>query len=318
MNRSIAKACARHNARTHVFMSGSSSQPGQAPQPAVEQAAKSVLATAGKQILPFVIGGGSGIIATTCVHPIDMVKVRLQLHGEGASGAKAASPLQVARQIVAEGNVMNLYSGISAAWLRQATYATLRLGFFDRFLHFFTERAKSKGTQVNFGDRAMASLGAGGLAAAIANPAEVGLIRMQSDGMKAPTERANYRSVVDALVRIAKSEGVFALWQGSYPTIIRAMSTNFGQLAFFSESKAQLKKHSSLSDRNITFAASGIAGFFASFFSLPFDFLKTRLQRGGHSYKGVFDCAVKVTKEEGLLRFYRGFWTYFFRIAPHR
>lgn len=246
----------------------------------------------------------------------DMVKVRLQLLGEGSS-AKAVTPLQAARMVVAEGGFGSLYNGISAAWLRQASYATLRLGFFDRFLEFFRLRAQRQGREVTFRERAAASLGGGGLAAAMANPAEVGLIRMQSDGMKPPAERANYRSVVDALTRIAKSEGVFALWQGSYPTIIRAMATNFGQLAFFSESKAQLKKYTSLSDRNRTFAASTIAGFFAAFFSLPFDFLKTRLQRGGGAYKGVVDCAVKVTREEGLLRFYRGFGTYFVRIAPH-
>lgn len=140
---------------------------------------------------------------------------------------------------------------------------------------------------------------------------------MQSDGMKPPAERANYKSVVDALLRISRNEGVTALWQGSYPTILRAMATNFGQLAFFSEAKAQLARHTSLSERNRTFAAAGIAGFFAAFFSLPFDFLKTRLQRGGHTYDGVFDCAAKVVREEGVLRFYRGFGTYVVRIAPH-
>jgi solute carrier family 25 oxoglutarate transporter 11 len=31
----------------------------------------------------------------------------------------------------------------------------------------------------------------------------------------------------------------------------------------------------------------------------------------------MFDCAVKVSREEGVLRFYRGFGTYFARIAPH-
>lgn len=246
-----------------------------------------------------------------------MVKVRLQLLGEGAKGTKPASPLQVARQIVAEAGPAGLYAGISAAWLRQASYATLRLGFFDRFLAIAADRAKSKGHEVTFAERGVASLSAGGLAAALANPAEVGLIRMQSDGMKPPAERANYKSVVDALMRVARNEGILALWQGSFPTIIRAMALNFGQLSFFSESKAQLKRHTSLSDRSVTFAASCVGGFFASFFSLPFDFLKTRLQRGGGAYKGAIDCATKVAREEGLLRFYRGFGTYFFRITPH-
>ena len=218
--------------------------------------------------------------------------------------------------VVAEEGYVSLYNGISAAWLRQASYTTLRLGFFDRFLEFFRNRARTQGSGISFTERAMASLSAGGLAAAIANPAEVGLIRMQSDGMKPRAQRANYSSVVDALSRISKAEGVSALWQGSYPTIIRAMATNFGQLAFFSESKAQLAK-TQLSEMNRIIAASAIAGFFAAFFSLPFDFLKTRLQQGGGLYSGMLDCAVKVARQEGILRFYRGFGTYFARIAPH-
>ncbi|KAI5362947.1 Putative mitochondrial carrier protein [Septoria linicola] len=288
-----------------------STEPGNTRDVAV-----SALAATGRQILPFVIGGASGIVGTTCVQPIDMVKVRLQLLGEGAAG-KGQSPTAVARKIVAEDGFFSLYNGISAAWLRQASYATLRLGFFDRFLAYATTRAESQGRSVGFGERTVASLSAGGLAAALANPAEVALIRLQSDGMKPRDQRANYRSVVDALMRIAKAEGITALWSGAYPTIVRAMATNFGQLAFFSESKHQLKQHTSLSDRNITFAASGVAGFFASFLGLPFDFLKTRLQRGGSQYKGMLDCALQAYRKEGFLRFYRGFGTYFLRIAPH-
>ncbi len=145
---------------------------------------------------------------------------------------------------------------------------------------------------------------------------------MQSDGLKPVAARANYTSVVDALVRISRTEGITALWAGCIPTVVRAMALNFGQLAFFSEAKTRLKD-TSLSPRLQTLSASAIAGFFASFFSLPFDFVKTRLQKqtkapdGTLPYKGMFDCFQKVAKDEGIFRFYRGFSTYYVRIAPH-
>jgi hypothetical protein len=126
--------------------------------------------------------------------------------------------------------------------------------------------------------------------------------------------RANYKGVFDALLRISRNEGITALWAGCTPTVVRAMALNFGQLAFFSEAKTRLKqladsssaraadpatmtdkerrlyemnrtrvkfglqeKQSWLSSpQTQTLAASAIAGFFASFFSLPFDFVKTR------------------------------------------
>ncbi|OJJ45470.1 hypothetical protein ASPZODRAFT_17686 [Penicilliopsis zonata CBS 506.65] len=274
--------------------------------------------------LPFVNGGLAGMTATVVIQPIDMIKVRLQLAGEGVRTGPRPTPLGVARDIIASGKVLDLYTGLSAGLLRQAVYTTARLGFFDTFMGALHKRAAEANRNITFAERGAAGLAAGGIAAMIGNPADLALIRMQSDGLKPPEARANYRSVVDALTRISKAEGVGALWAGASPTVVRAMALNFGQLAFFSESKAQLKAHTTLSSTNQTFVASGIAGFFASFLSLPFDFVKTRLQKqqrdpktGQLPYKGLFDCARKVARDEGWLRFYRGFGTYYVRIAPH-
>ncbi|KIX03694.1 uncharacterized protein Z518_07247 [Rhinocladiella mackenziei CBS 650.93] len=274
--------------------------------------------------LPFVNGGLAGMFATACIQPIDMVKVRLQLAGEGVRTGPKPSAFGITKSIIAQGKVLDLYTGLSAGLLRQAVYTTARLGFFDTFQTLMQTRAEKNGTKIGFVERGAAGLAAGGLAAMVGNPADLALIRMQSDGLKPKEARANYRSVFDALTRIAKSEGITALWAGAYPTVIRAMALNFGQLTFFAESKAQLKQHApNLSESTNRFGASAIAGFFASFFSLPFDFVKTRLQKqqkgpdGKFPYNGFFDCARKVIRDEGWLRFYRGFGTYYVRIAPH-
>ena len=273
--------------------------------------------------LPFLNGGLAGMTATTVIQPIDMIKVRLQLAGEGVKTGPKPTPISVTREIIAQGKVGDLYTGLSAGLLRQAVYTTARIGIFDTFMNLLKTRAESNGTQIGFKERSAAGLSAGGLAAMVGNPADLALIRMQSDGLKPAAERAHYRSVVDALSRIAKAEGITALWAGSYPTVVRAMALNFGQLAFFSEAKTQLQTRTQWSKQTQTLSASAVAGFFASFFSLPFDFVKTRLQKqskgkdGQLPYKGMADCFRKVAKEEGLLRFYRGFGTYYIRIAPH-
>ncbi|KZF21017.1 mitochondrial 2-oxoglutarate/malate carrier protein [Xylona heveae TC161] len=273
--------------------------------------------------LPFINGGLAGMTATTVIQPVDMIKVRLQLAGEGVKDAARPTPFTVARDIVSRGKVLDLYTGLSAGLLRQAVYTTARLGFFDTMMKSLAIEAEKKGRNVTFFERAGAGLCAGGLAAMVGNPADLALIRMQSDGLKPAAQRAHYTGVIDALGRIMRNEGVFALWAGAMPTVVRAMSLNFGQLAFFSEAKTQLKTHTDLSVRTQTLTASAIAGFFASFFSLPFDFVKTRLQKqqkgpdGSVPYRGMLDCFRKVAKDEGLLRFYRGFGTYYVRIAPH-
>ena len=84
--------------------------------------------------LPFINGGISGMVATTVIQPVDMVKVRIQLAGEGTSAGPKPTPLSVARQIISGGKFLDLYTGLSAGLLRQAVYTTARLGLFDTFM----------------------------------------------------------------------------------------------------------------------------------------------------------------------------------------
>jgi hypothetical protein len=69
--------------------------------------------------------------------------------------------------------------------------------------------------------------------------------------------------------------------------------------------------------------SSFVAGVTAAVASLPPDMIKTRLQRmgplpdGSMPYKGVVDCAVKITTREGPLALYTGLPTYIVRIAPY-
>jgi solute carrier family 25 oxoglutarate transporter 11 len=231
-----------------------------------------------RDALPFINGGTAGMVATAVIQPIDMIKVRLQLVGQGARIGPNPTPISVTKEIIAAGKVLGLYTGLSAGLLRQAVYTTARLGFFAKFTNVLTTRAKHKGNKIGFVERAGAGLSAGGLAAMLGNPADLALIRMQSDGLNPLAERKNYKSVVEALTSIVKSEGIVALWAGAAPTVARAMALNFGQLAFFSEAKQQLND-TSLTPKAQTLIASAVAGLFASFFSLPFDFVKTRLQK---------------------------------------
>ncbi|CDJ60500.1 mitochondrial 2-oxoglutarate/malate carrier protein, putative [Eimeria maxima] len=205
---------------------------------------------------PFIVGGLSGCIATCCIQPVDMVKVRLQLVGEG--GAKAStSPVQVLKSVLKNEGVLALYKGLDAGITRQA------------------------------------------------------------DATLPPESRRNYTGIFNAISRIVKEEGLLGLWRGSFPTVLRAMSLNMGMLATNDQCKEMLAP--TLGDGwTTTLTASAISGFFAVTFSLPFDFLKTRLQKmrpdpvtGELPYRGVLDAAVKITRTEGITAFYTGYPTYY-------
>ena len=69
--------------------------------------------------------------------------------------------------------------------------------------------------------------------------------------------------------------------------------------------------------------ASTISGFFAAACSLPFDYVKTQVQKmqpdaeGKLPHSGSLDCALKTLKSGGPFKFYTGFPVYCVRIAPH-
>lgn len=103
-----------------------------------------------KSALPFGIGAFSGMVGQTCIQPIDVTKVRIQLAGEGTKGSIRPSPFSVAKGIVVNEGVTRLWAGLTAGYVRQLSYGMLRLGFFDRFLAYFDTQAKARGTPVTF------------------------------------------------------------------------------------------------------------------------------------------------------------------------
>ncbi|KND00001.1 uncharacterized protein SPPG_04348 [Spizellomyces punctatus DAOM BR117] len=268
---------------------------------------------------PFVTGGLGGMIATAVIQPVDMVKVRMQLAGEGTKNIHP-NPFRLAADIIRNEKFTSLYRGLSAGLLRQATYTTARMGLFNTFLS--SAKEYNGNDKVTFSQRALAGLAAGGLGAIVGTPPDLALVRMQADGMLPAAKRANYTGVSNALTRIVREEGFFSLWNGAGPTVARAMALNLGMLTTYSHTKSELDRilgPGALSK----FGSSAVAGFFASFMSLPFDFIKTRLQKqrpdvqGNMPYKGTIDCALKVIRNEGPLAFYRSFPVYYIRIAPH-
>ena len=88
--------------------------------------------------------------------------------------------------------------------------------------------------------KAAAGLTAGGLGALVGSPADLSLIRMQSDSTLPAAQRRNYKGVGDALLRIIKEDGVGGLFRGAGPTVVRAMSLNMGMLASNDQVKLRL------------------------------------------------------------------------------
>ncbi|XP_059436113.1 mitochondrial uncoupling protein 5-like [Corylus avellana] len=289
----------------------------------------------------FVEGGIASIVAGASTHPLDLIKVRMQLHGEphlsnpayrpalaGSSTGYNMSlhvappppprvgPISIGARIVQAEGMAALFSGVSATVLRQTLYSTTRMGLYDILKRKWSHNSGSEsGNNLPLTRKISAGLIAGGVGAAVGNPADVAMVRMQADGRLPKDQRRNYKSVIDAIARMSKQEGIGSLWRGSALTVNRAMIVTASQLASYDQAKEMILERGVLGDGIGTHvAASFAAGFVAAVASNPIDVIKTRvmsmkMEAGAPAppYSGALDCAVKTVKAEGLMALYKGF-----------
>jgi solute carrier family 25 oxoglutarate transporter 11 len=191
----------------------------------------------------FGIGITAGCGASCCVHPLDVVRVNLQVDAAGGSKRQYSGMWNCASTILKRGGPSALYSGLSAGMFRQITYGGPRMALYP----IFTQKMMGPNeTMANLPlwKKFMCGGSAGALASLFGVPSEVSLVRMAADQKLAIDDpaRRNYSSVVDALARTAKEEGISQLWEGAGPTVARAVLLNAGQLAVYSQAKSEVDK----------------------------------------------------------------------------
>jgi len=268
----------------------------------------------GKSARGFVFGSIAGSFGMCIFAPFDTIKTRMQLQAGAGRG-----PLEVGASLVRTEGLVGLYAGLSASVARQVVYGGGRMGLFD----IFQDRLKGTASErLPFWKNALASFAAGASAGAVANPIDVSLIRMQADGALPVAQRRGYTHVGNALLAIVRNEGVAGLATGLGPTMTRAMAANFGSLSFNASSKDWLINAGMTPGNALTCVAAMIGGMGSACFGMPFDFVKTQMQKqapdpvtGRLPFRNSFECVWR-TFQAGPLRFYTGFPVYIVRIAP--
>ena len=267
------------------------------------------------------------MIGASCAHPLDLIKVRMQLQGEVAAVLSPSTfqnrtqlgMIRMGAQIIKTDGVLGLFRGVTASLGRQFVYSGSRFGIYDvlksKVSTFWGLEKESLPLFAKVGT----AMTAGGIGAFLANPGDVAMVRMQADGKRQIQDRRNYRNLFDAVKRISSEEGVSTLWRSSGPTVNRAMIVTVGHLAAYDEVKQRLLRTEYFDDTIRThFASSFSAAFVASVLSHPVDVTKTRLMNMSKSqYSGMVDCLYKTIKHEGPLAIYKGFVPTLVRQMPY-
>jgi len=266
--------------------------------------------------LRMLFGACSGMVAASCCHPLDVLRVQLQVDSEGGATRQYRGMFDCAKQLVRKhGVATGLYNGIGAAYLRQWTYGSCRIGIYSYL--FATYKPKSLWEKMVFGSIS------GGIGSVAGTPAELALVRFAAD-TKAPVEqRRNYKNIFDCIRRIAAEEGVLSLWSGVGITVMRAMVMGSCQMGVASQAKEQLRPHIS-NKILLIFSSAAVGSVVAVTATMPFDVIKSRLQNmpidpttGRGPYTGMVDCLRKSVAAEGATVLFKGYTPALIKLAPY-
>ncbi|XP_020580060.1 mitochondrial substrate carrier family protein ucpB isoform X2 [Phalaenopsis equestris] len=256
----------------------------------------------------FSTSGGAVAVATAFTHPLDVVKVRLQMQLLGQRGPLLGMGEVFGRIMKVEG-ARGLYLGLAPALARSALYGGLRLGLYEPSKSLCNLMFGSTNIFVKIASGAFS----GALATALTNPMEVLKVRLQMNSGRGPTGEMH---------KIVSEEGFRALWKGVGPAMTRASALTASQLATYDESKQALLRWTHLEEGfHLHLISSSVAGTVGTLVTAPVDMIKTRLMlqqdsRDVRSYRNVFHCAYQVVLTEGAGALYKGAFATFARIGP--
>lgn len=216
------------------------------------------------------------------------------------------------RKVAGDEGVSALWKGVNAAWLREASYTSLRLGLYEPVKIAF---GASDPSSTTFLKKFLAGSAAGAIGSLAGNPFDVLKTKMMAEaGKEVPSISATARELFE-------KQGISGFYRGIDSNIARAMVLNGTKMAVYDQSKGYVVEATGLSKKSLVtqFLAATIAGFFMTCTVSPFDMIRTRLMNQPADkkiYNNAVDCMIKIAKTEGPLTFWRGFLPIWSRFAP--
>ncbi|KAK8132669.1 hypothetical protein PG999_000842 [Apiospora kogelbergensis] len=256
-----------------------------------------------------IAGGGAGMMEALACHPLDTIKVRMQLSRRARMpGAPKRGFLRTGTEIVKRETPLGLYKGLGAVLTGIIPKMAIRFTSFE----WYKQQMANQQTGVISGQGTfLAGLAAGVTeAVAVVTPMEVIKIRLQAQhhSMADPLDIPKYRNAAHALYTVVKEEGVGALYRGVSLTALRQGSNqavNFTAYTYFKE---------------ITLIGL-VSGAMGPLSNAPIDTIKTRLQKtpaeeGVSAMQRISKIAAEMFKQEGFHAFYKGITPRIMRVAP--
>ena len=242
------------------------------------------------------VGGTSGVLATSIVYPMDIVKTTMQRQVAGQS-MLYKNPLQAFKGIVNLEGARGLYRGMGANLIGVFPVQALKLASNDLFRDLLAD----ENGNVSFISSIMAGAGAGCVQVIASNPMEITKIRLQIQSSLPPKEQKN-------IVGVVRELGFKGLYKGSTITLMRDIPYF---MIFFPLNHYLVELFTPSSGvcglGGLLLAGCG-AGMTSAFLMTPMDVIKTRVQAAkGTSMSSSFPkMFLSTLKSEGVTALFKG------------
>ncbi|KAJ3019181.1 hypothetical protein HKX48_002315 [Thoreauomyces humboldtii] len=288
-------------------------------------------------------GGIAGCCEALSCHPLDTIKVRMQLRGErqikrpittvagqamNAAAASAAKPqgqnfISVGMQIASKEGVLSLYKGLGAVVTGIVPKMAIR---FSSFEYFKAKLANKETGIVSAGGNFVAGLAAGTTEAVmVVTPMDVIKIRLQAQrhSMTDPLDVPKYRNAAHCVYVMVKEEGASSLYKGVGLTALRQATNQAANFTVYQYLRKAL--HDAQPQHGDTLPAyqhllmGFVSGACGPLFNAPIDTIKTRIQKNRSEEKGwkrFVNVTSGIIKNEGYAAFYKGLTPRVLRVAP--
>ena len=262
----------------------------------------------------FIWPGISSVFAAGSTHPIDTIKVKIQVQGNASS----KEVMRIVSAALSPSGFRELFFGFEPALWRGLFYGGLRYSMYSPIKESimpYTSESPSSAFLVKI----LSGLACGSISSVLCNPLDLAKVRMQT------WSGENQHSTWQTLRIIVKHEGYLGLMTGVGPTCARATVLAATELGTYDHFKSYLLQHRYFNDGIwLHLTASLGSGIISSVFSTPFDMAKTRLMTQpkdangiGKLYSGTINCLVKSATKEGIIVLWSGFIPTFVRLGPN-
>ncbi|KAJ8920403.1 hypothetical protein NQ315_005269 [Exocentrus adspersus] len=263
-----------------------------------------------------VAGISGGVTSTVILHPLDVIKIRFAVNdGRLHKTPKYNGIINAFTTILHKEGVKGLYRGLTPnVWGAGSSW-----GLYFLFYNAIKTHMQKGDTDIQLpaSTHLLAASEAGLMTLLITNPLWVVKTRLC---LQFDTSTQAYNGMMDALVKIYKTDGVKGYYKGFIPGVF-GVSHGAVQFMVYEEMKKYYSHYYNqpLSAKlgtieYLTFAA--ISKLIAVSVTYPYQVVRARLQNQHYQYQGVLDCVKQTWRYEGWRGFYKGLGTNLIRVTP--